>query len=349
MNLVARMGEVLPPRESGKLIADTSHDVSISDEGVKKTAKLIFDCLKSSKPVIHTDRWKTHELNPKTEDKSAVDWIFLSDVGNFSFWSDDEKNKYVVKYGGKEWTGYWSWCAAINRALDEGIPFTDPVYLAALTREQLVHILRSDSDTPMPLIDERLQVLKEAGKVLTEKYEGSFVNVIAQCGNSAQKLLQLLVQDFPSFRDTAPYSGRTVSLYKRVQILIADVWACCGGKGYGEFTDIDTITMFADYRIPQALVWFGALTYSENLTELLNKKTMFQSGERLEVEIRGNTIWAVELIVEEVKRMIAAEPSVPQDTVINAIHVDHYLWDYRREHAAKTEHIPIHRIRCIYY
>lgn len=45
----------------------------------------------------------------------------------------------------------------------------------------------------------------------SQKYEGSFVNVIAQCGNSAQKLLQLLVQDFPSFRDTAPYSGRTGS------------------------------------------------------------------------------------------------------------------------------------------
>ena len=32
--------------------------------------------------------------------------------------------------------------------------------------------------------------------------------MINQCGNSAQKLLQLIVQDFPSFRDTAPYNGR---------------------------------------------------------------------------------------------------------------------------------------------
>ncbi len=41
---------------------------------------------------------------------------------------------------------------------------------------------------------------------------------------------------------------RAVALYKRAQILIADVWACCGGQGYGEFQDIDSITMFADYR-----------------------------------------------------------------------------------------------------
>ena len=39
-----------------------------------------------------------------------------------------------------------------------------------------------------------------------------------------------------------------VSLYKRAQILIADVWGACEGKGLGEFRDIDTLTMFADYR-----------------------------------------------------------------------------------------------------
>lgn len=39
-----------------------------------------------------------------------------------------------------------------------------------------------------------------------------------------------------------------VSFYKRVQILISDVWGACEGQGFGEFHDIDTITMFADYR-----------------------------------------------------------------------------------------------------
>ena len=40
----------------------------------------------------------------------------------------------------------------------------------------------------------------------------------------------------------------TVSFYKRAQILIADIWSCFEGKSYGEFNDINTITMFADYR-----------------------------------------------------------------------------------------------------
>ena len=37
-------------------------------------------------------------------------------------------------------------------------------------------------------------------------------------------------------------------ILKRAQILVADLWACFEGQGLGAFTDIDTITMFADYR-----------------------------------------------------------------------------------------------------
>ena len=54
----------------------------------------------------------------------------------------------------------------------------------------------------MPLIDERLDVLHDAGKTLLKKYDGSFVNVVLQCDKSAQKLLQLVVQEFPSYRYT---------------------------------------------------------------------------------------------------------------------------------------------------
>jgi hypothetical protein len=40
----------------------------------------------------------------------------------------------------------------------------------------------------------------------------------------------------------------SVAIYKRAQILIGDIWACFHGEGLGYFSDIDTITMFADYR-----------------------------------------------------------------------------------------------------
>ena len=107
--------------------------------------------------------------------------------------------------------------------------------------------------------------------------------------------------------------------------------------------------MFADYRIPQCLVWFGALQYDAELMEKLENSHMFQTGDRMEVEIRGCSIHAVELIVDDVRQRILEDPDMQDDTPINAIVVDHFLWDYRREHAQKTQHIPIHKIRCRFY
>jgi hypothetical protein len=36
---------------------------------------------------------------------------------------------------------------------------------------------------------------------------------------------------------------------KRPQILVADIWAAFNEESYGEFNDIDSITMFAGKRI----------------------------------------------------------------------------------------------------
>lgn len=343
-----RDSNVLLPRESAKLIANNSKDVKIHPEGVKKIANHMYECAK--KNTYNLQSWRTeHELNPQSQDESALDWVFVADTLNFSFWSDDESQKYRIKFNGKEYTGYWSWCAALNRALKNDVNITDANFYANITEKKLAEILKSDSDTPIPLLEERVAVLREAGKVLLEKYEGKFFNCVKACNKSAQSLLQLVVKDFPSYRDEADYQGKRVSFYKRAQILVADIWACFEGKSYGEFHDIDTITMFADYRIPQALYHFGALSYSEELMKYLKAEKMMQTGDRYEIEIRGCSIWATEMVAEKTRELIEKDSSL-KDVLMNSILIDHYLWDFRRDHAEEMrDNISFHRIRCIYY
>lgn len=339
--------EVLSPRESAKLIAKNSKDVKVINKGVDNIAQHMYECAK--KNTYNIQSWRTeHELNPRTQDESDLDWVFVADTLNFSFWSDDESQKYCVRYKGKEYTGYWSWCAALNRALENGVKITDASFYANITEKKLSEVLKSDSNIPIPLLEQRVSVLREAGKVLLEKYDGNFSNCIKACNKSAQSLMRLVVQDFPSYKDEADYEGKRVSFYKRAQILVADIWACFEGKGFGEFKDIDTITMFADYRIPQALYHFGALSYSDELMKYLKEGHMMKSGDRYEVEIRGCSIWATELVADKTRELIKEDSSL-KDIVMNSILIDHYLWDFRREHADEMRDIPFHRIRCIYY
>lgn len=336
---------VLMPRDSANLIATLSKNVFIEDEGVKNLACTILEGLKSRK--IHINNFSQNELHPNSDDPRAVDWIFFLSVLNFSFWTAKNSNKWKVN--GQ--TGYFALCAAVKRAMDENKPIIDPKYYSKITQNELeVIFLGDDNHTNIPLIKERVNNLHQAGQVLLKKYQGTFVECIKACSGSAEKLLKLIVNEFDSFRDEADYQGYRVSFYKRAQILIGDIWSCCKGQGYGEFYDIDYITIFSDYRIPQVLVSFDAMRYSNPLLSKLQSDIELESGSPEEVEIRGCSIEVCERINKEVKRLITSYPNLNlKESDVNTILIDHFLWDYRRDHAEELESIPFHKTRCIYY
>lgn len=53
--------------------------------------------------------------------------------------------------------------------------------------------------------------------------------------------------------------------------MVADVWSCYQGKGLGAFADIEKITMFADYRVPQMLIHFDSLEFSQELQNKISE------------------------------------------------------------------------------
>lgn len=113
------------------------------------------------------------------------------------------------------------------------------------------------------------------------------VNLIQEANKSASELVLLLVKNFFCFQDEFMFHGRKVHIYKRAQILVADMWACFDGETYGEFNDIDSITMFADYRVPVILHSLGCLLYSPGLEAAIRDKELFESGSSWELQIRG--------------------------------------------------------------
>ncbi|KAM9305154.1 queuosine 5'-phosphate N-glycosylase/hydrolase-like [Gastrophryne carolinensis] len=335
----------LEPRESGRFITENSKDVFVEPQGVHSLAEKLFEKIKRKE--ITLKEWKMlHELNPRGSGEDAVNWVFFADTLNFSFWSENQDNKYLVKYKGKMYSGYWSFCAAINRALDEGIPITTPSYYSKVTLEQLKHVFRSDTDIPITMIETRLEILHQTGKILMEKYGGSFLNCVKLSEKSAVKLMNLVVEHFQSYRDEGLFQDKKVAFYKRAQILVGDVWGVLEGKNDGCFYDIDKITMFADYRVPQALVHFGVLRYSEQLLKKLKEGWIFRNGDREEMEIHGCSIWAVEVVCECLKELLEKEKL---NVHINSILINNFLWDFARDNRKDVDVVPFHRARCIYY
>ena len=145
-------------------------------------------------------------------------------------------------------------------------------------------------------------MLRKAGQILVSEYSSSVVELITQADKSAARLVNLLTSHFPPFNDIHTYQGKEVHLHKRAQILVADLWACFNGTSYGEFHDIDRLTMFADYRLPQMLHSLGCLWYSPRLESKIKRKEELKGGEDLQNEIRGCSIWSVEINPREVER-----------------------------------------------
>lgn len=209
---------------------------------------------------------------------------------------------------------------------------------------------------------------------MSQKYNGGFTACISLAHKSASRLVNLLYGNFPCFRDAVQYEGREVRFLKRAQILVADLWACFDGKGYGEFHDIDSITMFADYRVPQMLYSLSVLRYSRGLERHVRQLNEIGAGSRWEIEIRGTSdcfstaVGAATSVsrscqtlerlqrsdagcsiyaVEKIRRQM--EKTYPE-TKVNAVLIDFFLYDsmkeIEREHG---ERIPHHRTRSIWY
>lgn len=228
-----------------------------------------------------------------------------------------------------------------------GIPITSPslwVNGGECTDDLLRHVFRPSANSlAMPLLEDRIYCLREAGYVLRDHFDGTFTTCIEQSKGSAAALVNLIVDNFPCMDDRHDFEDTTIRFHKRAQILVADLWACFEGESFGYFHDIDQITMFADYRIPQMLHSLGCLQYSPPLESHIRRMKAIESGHPWEIQLRGCSIWCIELLRREIQRQ-------HPETHLNTILIDFFLYDTMKEMEMKGhESIPHHRTRSIWY
>lgn len=206
--------------------------------------------------------------------------------------------------------------------------------LAAVGPETLAGWLGTDL---WPL-DERARLVREVGAVLAVRFDGRAARLVAAAGGSAARLAALVAEVLPGFRDQAVHDGRQVFFYKRAQIFAADVWGALGGRGLGAFDDIDDLTTFADYRVPQLLRAEGAIRLAPELAARIDAGDELPAGGADEVEIRAATVVAVEALR-------AALLSLGRP--MSAVELDWRLWT--RAEAIRHRLPAHHRVRTVAY
>ncbi|KAL1727142.1 hypothetical protein EV714DRAFT_286708 [Schizophyllum commune] len=442
--------------------------VRVDEDSVKAAASYIQHKMLSEAYSPRT--WRTHPLHIIPDDTKplhdpanvrVLDWIFLISSLNFSFWSEREgtEARYGVEWQEswtdtrpKVFTGYWSLVAALNRALSEGIPIIDPTFYAdkvACPDELIAHVFRRapQSEENIPLLRERIGIMRENGRILCENFGGSFTGFIdafhaRHTGQgTALDLVKMVTETFPSFRDETMFEGRRVCIWKRAQILVAELWAAFfpdvssessasplstlsanpsslsvnptspatapafpstltpASRINAEITPTSTspphplfpgprgpaigsLTMFADYRVPQVLHHLRILQYSPALERMLREYVYLENGSKEEVALRAGSVLAVERVREAIERRISRMGLQDKDShsngkgkgnevdsktngatkttelEVSSVLIDFYLWDLAKRVESGVERIegietadvlPAHRTRSIWY
>ncbi|MFQ5741069.1 MAG: queuosine salvage family protein [Acidobacteriota bacterium] len=212
--------------------------------------------------------------------------------------------------------------------------------LSRITGADCTRIFHQDPDdsTVSELMELFAQSLRDLGDHLTRRFSGSFAALIRAADSSAEELVKRLIE-MPHFQDVAPYHSREVSFYKRAQLMAADLALAFNGRGLGYFTDLSSLTLFADNLVPHVLRVDGLLEYTVELAARIDSAQLIPSGSAPEVEIRACALQVVELLVQECRK---------SGKKITPMEADYLLWNRGQQPYYKKTR-PRHRTRCVFY
>jgi len=308
-----------------KYVHDKSKNVSIDLDSISSFAKTQNWTLIQNLDLLYG-------LNFRTE-LEKVSFLFLFSCVNFCFWGD---NKWEVNIDGKYVGSTSGIILALKREVDIDSEFVYGDVLANLTPKKWGQIIRGKGE--LLFTSERLDFLNKYGEILRSKYDNDVINILEEGHFEVEYLIDLLSKTFPfMFNDSTVYKGRKISFYKKAQHLVSYLNNL--GNSKISIKGLEKLTAFADYRVPQLLRELGILVYSKELADKIDNNVEIIFGSEEEVEIRANTIWAVELIKREVKNIFGVERS--------ARVIDNFLWMYSKEKCANMK--PHHRCRTIFY
>ena len=235
-------------------------------------------------------------------------------------------------------SGYFSIASSLNDV------YNNQGYLSAkeldnITVKKCTRIFGQDpaNNIIQELMQHFATALKDLGRYLLDCFDGEFIALVEAAEGSAGRLVQLL-KKMPYFNDVGRYDGIEVPFYKRAQITAADLKVAFKGRRWGQFNDLDHLTIFADNLVPHVLRMDGVLIYEKSLIDRIAAGTLIPAGSAEEVEIRACALHAVELLKKEI---------LESEQIVNSPQLDYLLWNRGQQPHYKA--VPRHRTRCVFY
>jgi len=243
---------------------------------------------------------------------------------------------YLAKRPGL--SGYFTIASSLRENWESDGPW-GAQKLVKTSAQDCARIMNQDPAVPevAELMTAFARALNGLGEFLLERFDEDPTGPIVAANRSAARLTEILIE-MPLYRDVSQYAGFEVPFYKRAQLTSADLAAVFKGEGYGAFTDLDQLTIFADNLVPHVLRREGVLVYAPDLAARIDAGELLGAGSPEEVEIRAAAVHAVESAVRSLRKA---------GVKVTARQLDTALWT--RGQLPEMKAHPRHRTRTKNY
>jgi hypothetical protein len=306
-------------------VLDKPKFVTIQTKRLKEVA---VEFLKAEVPLWNND---LHLLG--TPQETAQYYFFLDSI-NFCFWGLKNQARWEYQINGEWVGGYYAYCRAIKDAFLRDQRFFDADYLSEISKKDF-ELIFSGGRNNLLLIDERHKIIQENFRILRDSFNGQAMNLLLQSEMNTDKIVSLLLDKFPTFNDSAIWEKNKVLFLKRAQIFVSDL----SFTGLLELTikNLDHLTVFSDYKLPQIFESLGVLKYNSELETDIREEKLVPINSQKEIELRASSIIASEQMKKELEKL-------GRKITINEL--DWILWT----RAKNTEFMkPHHKTLTIFY
>jgi hypothetical protein len=309
--------------ESTKNIVNNSKHVKVNKDNLITFAETLKN--KKFKHWLDEIPFDLSKLNSYQK----LHFLLVLNSISFCYWAEHNEKKWIIEYKGNKYDGAKGMIACIGRAIEEGIPILNPYFLRDIKIENLSYILRGN--ITIPLFEDRLNIVRELGKILIEKYNGNFENFINQNPLNVQNMLNKLLYDFPYFIDKHFFKDKEIHFHKRAQLLLSDIH-----EQHTPLKNTKELTACADYKLPYVFRRLNIFEYSQELENKINKTEPLDKGSVYELELRANLIHTI----KEISKLINIEQRKIND----------YLWLLSQEEELKEKNnYKYHRVKTTDY
>ena len=283
--------------------------------------------------VQSISNWKYNywmsDLKEYLDEKKCIIFAFICESINFCFWGNENNNdnNYENYIGSEELFNN------LKRNIKNDTSILELNRLMNITEDEFINIIGIEFKDS-PLLQVRYKLLKDTISIIYNKNENFYKELFSL--KSDIELLNYITQNFWHFDDMSKYKNQIIKFNKRATLLVNDLYQL-SDTIKNNIKSLDNLTGCADYAVPRLLCEYGILNYNNELSKIIYSNSLIEHNSSMEIEIRANTLYALELIKDTLKE---------KNIYLNSVEIDNIIWNMRTD---KEHSMPVHKTITIYY